>query len=208
MGLSCSMLWKMNRLSSTVDRGSDLDERSARGMNVQELRPGQLSAIIALRLANLLALALPLGGLAFFGIFAAPSMFRVARAAHRPELAPQMVALMLGRFGWVLIACAGVALACWIADRPRLDVPDARRSSLWWRLQGAASLLVLGLSLFLQLALMPRILAMQGQVLALSDPALHASFDAAHKSYSSVASVLLWATLFVLGCLARRSVRP
>ncbi len=202
------MLLKMNTPSFTSADKPELHERAAHAVRVQELRPRRLSVLVALRLANLLALALPLGGLAFFGIFAAPALFKVARAAHRPELAPQMVALMLGRFGWVLIACAGLAVACWLGDGPRLDSPDSTRSRLWWRLQGAGSLLVLALSLFLQLGLMPRILAMQGQVLAQSDPARHAAFDAVHKSYSGVASVLLWATLFVLGCLARRLSRP
>jgi hypothetical protein len=74
-------------------------------------------------------------------------------------------------------------------------------------MQGVASLVMLGVGLFLQLGLMPRILAMQGQVLAQADPVLRASFDTAHKSYSSAAGILLWSALLALGCLARRSVR-
>lgn len=162
---------------------------------------------MALRLANLLALALPLGGLAFFGIFAAPAMFRVARAAGHPELAPKMVAMMLGPFGWVLIGCALAASLLWLRDRPRLDWPGARRDRLWWNLQGVASVVALCVAVFLQFGLMPRILAMQQQVLAGSHSPLRASFDVAHKSYSSAAAVLLWATLFALGCLARRGAR-
>lgn len=166
---------------------------------------------VALRTVNMLALALPVGGLAFFGIFAAPAIFRVARAASRAELAPQMVAQMLGRFGYVLIACAVLALICWGLDHPRPGSRDSRTLGLWWRVQGAASLLALGLTLFLQQGLMPRILAMQDQVLAVrpgaSESALRATFDAVHDSYSSVARILLWASVAALACLARRGAR-
>jgi hypothetical protein len=155
----------------------------------------------------LLALALPLGGLAFFGIFAAPAMFRVARAADAGALAPQMVAQMLSRFGVVLIACTLVALACWALDRPRSEVRSPRTARRWWLAQGAASLAALAAALVLHFALMPRILAMQGQVLGASSEAVRASFDAAHAGYSRTASVLLWATLASLICIARRGVR-
>ena len=216
---SCSILLRMNLPSTsskipTRAHASGAGEAFGNGTEpsgheASVTSPGsvRLGARVALRLANLLVLALPLGGLAFFGIFAAPAMFKVARAAGRAELAPQMVAVMLGRFGVVLITCSLVALLCWLLDKPRLSSLDARRAGLWWNLQGVASLVALGVSLYLHFGLMPRILAMQGQVLAATDPALRASFDVAHKGYSSAASVLLWASLFALGCLARRGAR-
>ena len=203
------MLLKMNRSFTSPDAPVQEPVSNSSGLDASSRLGGtqRLGARVALRLANLLALALPLGGLAFFGIFAAPAMFRVARAAGQADLAPQMVAVMLGRFGWVLIACALLYVLCWLGDRPRLNSTAAHRDRLWWNLQGAASALALCVSLYLHFGLMPRILAMQGQVLAASDPVLRASFDAAHKGYSSAASILLWASLFALGCLARRGAR-
>jgi hypothetical protein len=153
-----------------------------------------------------LALCLWIGGLAFFGIFAAPAMFRVARAAGEGSLAPQMVSAMLARFGVVLIVCAVVLVLGWGVERREVYFGQARER-LWWWAQGAASALMMGVALYLHLALMPRIQALQSSVLGEGSEQSRAVFDVAHRAYGSLASLSLYAGLLVLLAQARRSTR-
>ena len=150
-----------------------------------------------------LALCLWIGGLAFFGAIAAPAMFRVARAAGQGALAPQMVAAMLARFGVILIACGLILLLGWVVERRAVEFGD-RRERAWWWAQGAASLLMLGVALYLHTVLMPRIQAMQAPVLSGGDASVRAAFDVAHRSYGSLASLSLYAGLLVLWTQIRR----
>ncbi len=155
------------------------------------------------RVFVLLALALWIGGLGFFGALAAPAMFKIARAAGQGELAPQMVALMLSRFGYVTYACSVLLLLGWLVEQINGAVSD-RVDRIWWWIQGASSLAMLGIALYLNQVLMPQI---QGLQTKLGDPASKAVFDAAHARYSSVAAVGLYLGLLVLIALVWRISR-
>ena len=152
----------------------------------------------------MLALSLWIGGLTFFGALAAPAMFKIARAAGHGELAPQMVALMLARFGYVTYACSAFLLLGWLAEKFGGALRD-RKDYLWWMIQGAASLAMLAIAGFLNQILMPQIQNLQSK---LADPASKIIFDAAHAQYSSVAAIGLYLGLLVLIALIWRISRP
>ena len=163
----------------------------------------QLFFLTIARILVILALALWIGGLTFFGALAAPAMFKIARAAGHGELAPQMVALMLARFGFVTYACSAFLLLGWLAEKFSGALRD-RKDQIWWTVQGAASLAMLGIALYLNQTLMPQIQSLQAK---LNDPASKAIFDAAHERYSSVAAIALYLGLLVLIALIWRISR-
>ncbi len=158
---------------------------------------GRRASLVAVRFLTALALGLWIGGLFFFGAMAAGPMFRVAREAHHGELAPQMVAVMLGRFGFVLLACGLMLLLGWASEN-WLAPPRSLWEKRLWTIQGAASATMLGIALYLGLVLMPRIRAMQFGVLHGPNSALKTQFDAAHSAYSSLAGVSIYLGFAVL----------
>ncbi|MBW3635112.1 MAG: DUF4149 domain-containing protein [Armatimonadetes bacterium] len=171
-------------------------------------------ALAAARFVTFLALSLWIGGMAFFGLMAAPVLFRIARLNGVGAIAPQMVGAMLSRFGVLTTICAFVLLLCWLIDGA---LSNATKSRLW-RAQGIISLLCLGFSLFLNNVLLPQtqreqveILpliarAERGEVLSPAEQEKRAAFDAGHKSYQRLASLNLWLLLALLAIATARGV--
>jgi uncharacterized membrane protein len=180
-------------------------------------RPKYFGLTLA-RFFALLSLSLWLGGLFFFGALAAPAMFKISRANQVGELAPQMVSLMLGRFGFITYACGALLLLSWIGEKLLGGVRNGRSQTLWW-VQGACSAAMLGIAIYLGTVLMPQIQKMQPQILA-SVPAASAQstlksnpisaqtktrFDALHQGYSGWAMVTVYLGLATLLSIAWRS---
>src|SRR5690349_19502407 len=76
----------------------------------------QRGILIGVRFLTFLALSLWIGGMAFFGAMAAPVLFKLTKTSSAPELGPQMVGEMLGRFGVLTTICSLVLLISWFAD--------------------------------------------------------------------------------------------
>lgn len=174
-------------------------------------------ALIAARFVTILSLSLWVGGLAFFGIMAAPVLFRVTRQNGVATLAPQMVGEMLTRFGVLTTICGFVLLLGWALDGA---LSRATKSRLW-RAQGAISWLCLGFSLYLNSVLLPQtrreqaeILpliarAERGQTLSPDETQKRAAFDAGHKKYQRLASLNIYLLLALLAIItARGATRP
>jgi len=157
------------------------------------------------RFLTLLSFALWLGGLAFFGPIAAPFVFRVSRAYGIERAAPEMVGLMLSRFGFIMLACGVLLLAGWTMERALKAVRGVWSLRLWW-FQGVCSLVMLALAIYLTQVLMPQILALQPRVLSGNvAPDVQAAFDARHNLYSSLASVIVWTGLAALFAFSLRT---
>jgi hypothetical protein len=157
------------------------------------------------RFCTLCAFTLWLGGLAFFGPIAAPIVFRVSRAHGMGHIAPEMVAFMLTRFGFVMLGC-GVLLLLGLAAERALSTPAALWSRRLWWIQGIGSLLMLALAVYLTQVLMPQIVALQPQVLGSNvSPAVQAAFDARHARYSQLATIIVWTGLAAMLAFALRT---
>lgn len=176
--------------------------------------------IFSIRLTRFLAalcLALWIGGMAFFGIMAAPVLFHpeksgIARAADTATLAPQLVSAMLTRFGTLTTICAIVLLICALIDGV---LSRALKSNLW-RAQSALSLLCLGFSLYLNGVLLPQTRREQAQILPLiarasrgetlsaTDQARRSAFDSGHRTYQRLATINLYLLLAILFLLIAR----
>lgn len=190
--------------STTVHQNSAQSSHSTVGRRI----------LIGIRFLTALALSLWIGGMAFFGIMAAPVMFRLARQSTAPELAPQMVGAMLTRFGVLTTNCALLLLVLWFLDG---TLSRARRQRLW-KAQGALSVLCLGFSLYLNGVLLPRTQTQQPQILPIfardargekltpQEVAQRAEFDKGHRAYQRLASINLYLLLGVLGVLVARGV--
>jgi uncharacterized membrane protein len=155
------------------------------------------------RFLTLLALVMWVGGLAFLGPIAAPAVFKV----NRP-LGPIMVGAMLQRFTPITYVCGVLLLLGWLAE---IKLPRPGRTGLLWWLQGACSVLMLLIALYLGQSLMPRIVALQPQAVAArsgestwSTPQAKAEFDTAHKGYTDMTSIVAY---LGLGALLAFSLR-
>ena len=179
--------------------------------------PRQL-AIVAARFFSALCLALWIGGMAFFGIMAAPVLFHpeksgLERLATTATTAPQMVSAMLARFGTLTTICAVLLIAFWLAD----GIASRGLKSRLWRIQGALLLSCLILSQVLSNVLLPRTQAQQAEILPLiaraergetlspAQKARRAAFDINHKNYQKLASFNLYLLLAVLLLLVARN---
>lgn len=161
---------------------------------------------------TLLAIALWVGGMAFFGAVAAPTMFRMARASAAPELAPLMVGAMLGRFSFVTYACSLVLLLGWLVDG--ILTRDRR---IWWYLQGVLTVVCLGLALYLGRVILPQTVAQQDQIVPLfakdargetlspAQQATRAQFDVGHRTYQKVGAINIYLLLAVLALIVART---
>jgi hypothetical protein len=150
--------------------------------------------------------------MAFFGIMAAPVLFRIARLNGVGAIAPQMVGAMLARFGVLTTICGFVLVGCWALDGA---LSRATKSRLW-RAQGVISLLCLGFSLYLNGVLLPQTqreqaeilpliaLAERGETLSPTEQEKRVAFDAGHKSYQRLASINLYLLLALLAIVASR----
>lgn len=172
--------------------------------------------LIAVRTVFMLTIGVWLGGLAFFGIVTAPFLFRIARAEHVPEIAPQMVTAMLGRFTYFTYACTVLLFLVWLIDGGLTGVKGALRR--WWMVQGAGTVLAGVLALYLGTALFPRIVSGQAAVVPIfrkaemkqplspREEAIRAEFDAGHKGYNRLASLSLWLLVGTLVAFSARTV--
>ena len=160
-----------------------------------------------------LGLGLWIGGLFFFGAITAAVMFPKTREAGIPQLAPQMVGPMLTRFAWVCTAVSLVLIIGWWLDGA------LSKRTLWWRAQGALTLIAVSLGAYLNFGLLPTIERDQNAVLPLylrslqTNPAftpqeagLRARFDAGHESFDRLAHVNIWLLVGVLACFIARSL--
>jgi hypothetical protein len=176
-------------------------------------------ALVVSRFFVTLSLSLWIGGMAFFGIMAAPVLFHpeksgIARTPNTAIMAPQMVSAMLTRFGTLTTICGILLLLGWLIDG--LLSRSVRTRS--WRLQGALTLLCVVISQYLNVALLPRTRAEQsnilpiiaradqGETLSAAERARRAEFDAGHKSYQRLASLNLYLLMAVLLILLSRSL--
>ena len=164
------------------------------------------------RALALLAIALWVGGMAFFGAVAAPLLFRAARQSAAPELAPLLVGQMLGRFTWVTYVCSALLLAGWLLD----GFCSRDRRFLWW-LQGALSALCLAFAVWLGAVLLPQTVAQQAQIVPLfakdargqtltpAEGAERARFDVGHKAYEKLGALNVYLLLGLLGIIVART---
>lgn len=185
--------------------------------------PWRRGAIIAARALSALALSLWIGGMAFFGIMAAPVLFHPQRhgvavtpavSGAIPTLAPQMVGAMLTRFGVLTTICGLVLLGCWALDGAFSRATRQRA----WRAQGVLLWLSVALAFYLNGVLLPQTKAQQGAILPLiaraqrgqtlssAEQRQRAAFDAGHQSYQKLASLNLYALLGVLLISVARGV--
>jgi hypothetical protein len=170
-----------------------------------------------------LSLSLWIGGMAFFGIMAAPVLFHpeksgIPRAADTAIIAPQMVSAMLTRFGFLTSICAVILLVGWLVDGLLSNGTQSGLKSGAWRIQGALSLVCLTLSFYLNSVLLPRTKAEQGQILPLiaraergetlsaADKERRVAFDMGHQSYQKLASINLYLLMAILLVLLGRAL--
>jgi len=158
-----------------------------------------------------LSLGVWIGGLAFFGAITAAVMFPMTRAAGHPELAPLMVGPMLSRFALVCIVCSVVLVLGWLLDGA------LSRRALWWRVQGALTLMAVALGAYLNFALLPQVERDQSVVVPLyvrslkeklppAEEQLKAHFDAGHQNFNRLAGINIWLLVGALACLMARSL--
>ncbi len=166
------------------------------------------------RFVSALCVSLWVGGMAFFGIMAAPVLFHpersgILRESNTAIIAPQMVSAMLTRFGTLTTICGAVLLVCALIDGFLTRGWRVRT----WQIQTVLCAVCLGFSLYLNSFLLPQTKRDQAQILPLiarsargetlspADTAQRAAFDAGHSSYQRLASLnlyLLLALLFVI----------
>lgn len=188
-------------------------------MNVtQNLIRSRRPALALARFVAALCLALWIGGMAFFGVMAAPVLFHpersdITRAPDTAIMAPQMVSAMLTRFGTLTILCAILLLGCTLIDGA---LTQSLKTKIW-RAQAVLCLVCLGFSLFLNRVLLPQtrldqaqILpliarASRGEVLSPTETKRRAAFDTGHRAYQRLASLNLYILLAILLILVARS---
>jgi uncharacterized membrane protein len=175
--------------------------------------------LVVARFLTLLSLCLWIGGLFFFGAMAAPAMFKISRANGVGELAPQMVGVMLGRFGFVTYACGALLIVGWAIEK-WLGAARQSWSKTLWAVQGVCSVVMLAVAIYLSNVLMPQIQKMQPQILSSVKgastqstlaakpvaPQTKARFDALHQNYSGWAMVSVYLGLATLVAFSWRSV--
>jgi putative copper export protein len=163
------------------------------------------------RLLTVLGAGIWIGGLAFFGAVAAPIIARVDRS-----LLFVLVAPMLSRFSVVTYVCGGLMLLGWLMERYIARGVPRRSLPVWWA-QGAFTVAMLALALYLGQVLMPQIKELQrdlrkpSTIIGLLEDRLlkkrggaavesRTDFDLAHNRYSQMSQVTVYlglATLFL-----------
>jgi uncharacterized membrane protein len=147
---------------------------------------------VILRFIYLLAIALWIGGMAFFSFLAAPSIFHVLPR----EEAGKVVADIFPKYYWQGIICGAVALAASVVlgVRDRWNMPLVVRTVM-------IGVMLIGV-LYSVIILQPQIQAVKGQItsfesLAPTDP-LRLEFGRLHgRSFSVNAAVLLLGVVVV-----------
>nr|WP_274519977.1 DUF4149 domain-containing protein [Abditibacterium utsteinense] len=182
----------------------------------------QRAALIATRFITALCLSLWIGGMAFFGIMAAPVLFHpeksgIARAANTATLAPQIVSAMLTRFGTLTTVLSALIVVSVLIDG---FLSRATKNHLW-RGQTLLAMLCLGLSFYLNTVLLPQTRRDQAEILPLiaraargetltpQEKTRRLAFDNGHSGYQRLATIniyLLLALLFIL--IARGAAIP
>ncbi|RYX84531.1 DUF4149 domain-containing protein [bacterium] len=160
-----------------------------------------------------LAMGLWIGGLIFFGAITAAIMFRMTREAGVPDMAPKMVGPMLSRFAIICAVCSVILIAGWVVD----GVLSKR--SLWWRIQGGLTVIVIALGAYLNFGLLPTVERDQTAVLPLyvrslsknpqftpAETELKARFDDGHHRYNRLAVINMWLLVAALACLMAHSL--
>ncbi len=186
-------------------------------MNRSLPSPPRRFLLTLIRFVCALSIALWVGGLAFFGIMAAPVLFHpersgIPRAPDTAILAPQMVSAMLTRFGTLTTLCA-VALLVGVL----LDGALSRTfSTRIWRFQTVLCALCLTIGIFLNSVLLPQTRRDQAEILPLiaraergeklsaAQTQRRAAFDAGHTGYQRLASLNLYLLLAILFILLAR----
>jgi uncharacterized membrane protein len=171
--------------------------------------------LASLRFVTLFALSIWVGGVIFLGAIMAPAAFGISRA-----LGPQLVGAALARFTPLIYVCGVLMLLAWAIEgwmNRRNGGSRATGRKLWWA-QGACTLGMLVLALYLGQVLTPRINSLQrfaistgtrdapvgiGQKVESDEVQAtnKAAFDVAHQRYTQVTKLNLWlgiATLFLL----------
>lgn len=164
----------------------------------------------------MLALGLWLGGILFLGAVSAPAIFHFLRDQGQAPLAPQLFGVMLVRFAFVGFACAGLALVAWLIEG--VAARPVGRALTLWRVQGLCLAVMLSLSLYLHLGVLPVLLRDQTAVIAESlktGVALSAKgtegksqmrlrYDAQHENHKRLTSVVLFIGIAALASFAGR----
>lgn len=180
----------------------------------------QNAAIIAARFLTALCASLWIGGMAFFGIMAAPVLFHpersgIARAANTATLAPQMVSAMLTRFGTLTTILGALLILFALLD----GVFSRATKNRMWRAQIMVSSLCLGFSLYLNGVLLPQTRSAQAEILPLiaraervetlssREKAQRLAFDKGHSGYQKLATINLYLLMAVLLLLVARGAR-
>jgi putative copper export protein len=163
------------------------------------------------RLFTVLGAGMWIGGLAFFGAVAAPIISRVDRSLLFVLIAP-----MLSRFSVVTYVCGGLMLLGWLMERYVARGVARRCLPVWWA-QGACTVVMLTIALYLGQVLMPQIKELQrdlrkpSTIIGLLEDRLlkkrgdaagesRTEFDLAHNRYSQMSQVTVYlglATLFL-----------
>lgn len=183
---------------NTANRNTANRNSAVQSVRTLAPRRGKFALVIATRFLGLLGLGIWLGGLAFFGAMAAPAMFKISRAAGVGELAPQMVGVMLSRFNYVMYGCGVLLLLSWLIEPLCGAVRDGASRTLWW-IQGACSIAMLAIAIYLGTVMMPQLTRLQSQVKpgattvnARPGSAAKARFDNLHGGYSGLAAVTIY----------------
>jgi hypothetical protein len=162
-----------------------------------------------------LGLGVWIGGLAFFGAITAAIMFPMTKKAGVPALAPQMVGPMLSRFAIVCVVCSVLIIAGWLIDGA------LSKRGLWWRIQGALTLVAVALGTYLNFGLLPAVERDIDAVLPLymrslspsphftpAETELKTRFDTGHQKFGDLARINIWLLVGVLSCLMAHSLPP
>jgi hypothetical protein len=161
------------------------------------------------RLFTVLGAGMWIGGLVFFGAVAAPIISRTDRS-----LLFVLVAPMLSRFSFVTYVCGGLMLLGWLMERYVANGVSRRSLPAWWA-QGAFTVVMLSIALYLGQVLMPQIKELQrdlrkpSTIIGLLEDRLlknragaagesKTEFDLAHNRYSQMSQVTVWLGLGTL----------
>ena len=158
-----------------------------------------------LRFGQLLAMALWVGGLAFFAFVLAPVAFHVLPSIRDAGL---VVGGALRVFDWVAVVCGGVFLACTALLFVRAPFRIKGRYEIEFLL---AAVMVLGTA-YVQWNLLPRMesdrrLAGGDITLAAKDVPARVDFDRLHTFSERIEGVVLVLGMLVLGIMSREHHR-
>ena len=179
----------------------------------------QRVVLVLARFVTALSLSLWIGGMAFFGIMAAPVLFHpeksgIARSANTATIAPQMVSAMLTRFGTLTNICIVLMVIGCLMD----GILSGSLRKLCWRAQAVLTVICLVFAQYLNVVLLPQTKAQQaeilpiiaradrGEVLSNVDKARRVAFDTGHKEYQNLATFNLYLLMAMLLILMGRTL--